>query len=118
MVHRIPKFNDRTVQRAHGGMSQTEAWQMRQRFTQFLVEWPIEQQERDMAEFDEIARLGRGNAVDRARRQAVARGVQVVVDETLPHIFVGDDLSDEKPNPTPVATSRRGLHDGTGVAMS
>jgi hypothetical protein len=97
-------------------MGQTEAWQMRQRLDRFWTEWPVEQQERDMAEFDEIAWLGHGNAVNRARRQAVVRGVQVVVNKTLPHIFVGDNLSDERPNPPPAATSQRLLHDRTGVA--
>jgi hypothetical protein len=52
--------------------------------------------------------------VYRARRQAVARGVQVVVDETLPDIFVGEDLPDEGPVPSPSVAQGR-LHDGTGV---
>jgi hypothetical protein len=112
----IPLYNDRTVQRAEGGMSQMEAEEMRQRIELWLdPNMGAEQMQEEMDAFDEIARLGRGNAVNHARRLAVARGVQVVVDNTLPHIFVGDDLPDEGPAPPlPAATNPR-LHDGTGV---
>jgi hypothetical protein len=111
----IPLFNDRTVQRAEGGMGQTEAEQMRHRLELFWPNWSSERMQSELDEFDEIARLGRRNAVNRERRHAVARGVKVVVDETLPLIFVGVDLPDEGPAPPrPAATNRR-LHDGTGL---
>lgn len=101
----IPELNERTVQRAQGGLSREEAeLTVAICITPYQPGLDAEGLRAALEPHHEQARARRLRMVDRERAAAVANGVQVVVDGTLPHIFVREELPDEA---APVLPTRR-----------
>jgi hypothetical protein len=84
----IPASNYRVVQKGRGGMAPRLQLQLAARFSLAAIE-RYQQRQRDEAE-------GVRARVYAVREAAVARGVQVVVDETRPDEYTISELSDEE----------------------
>jgi predicted metallo-beta-lactamase superfamily hydrolase len=94
-MNTTPVFHDKLVQRAEGGMVQRSARRLVREYG--LQDVPEETRQDVVRRHHWIRRLRLRQEVDRVWAEAAARGVQVVVDETLPHSFVLVEVADEDP---------------------
>jgi hypothetical protein len=92
----IPEFNERTVQKVQGGLARDEvATCVAVILGPYHLGLDAEELRALLEPHHACAWARRGREVDRARMEAKANGVQVVVDATLPHTFVREELPDE-----------------------